>query len=421
MLTIAPLARSESGIDLAFQISKESSPAGRPPGNSTAEGSRAPRIDSLTGIRFFAAIAVVVYHYWTDFFPGSTAPRPFDSGFMGVSLFYVLSGFILGFVYLRGSAPVIDTKKFMVARFARVYPSYALSFVIQFPLIGVLILHSQAHLRKLLIAVATLLAHLLLLQAWWTYLDWNWNPPSWSLCAEAFFYLLFPLLGLWSARQGGARRLTLLMIASYLLMLLAPAALLFRGVGWNSQPRPESFLFVVFSPLMRIPEFMTGLLLSVLHKRLKFTVGDVRLQLLGAIALSAGLACTAFVLYLGDRVPYILRYNGITDLAFAAIIFGLASSVGPLQKMLSLPIIVLLGEASYSVYIFQSPIFDYIAPLVRNPSLSSRLEKTLLFFAYICVLVGFSIACFRYFETPIRKRITGWYASSRVSGKAIRS
>jgi peptidoglycan/LPS O-acetylase OafA/YrhL len=372
---------------------------------------RPARIDALTGIRFLAAISVVFYHYWEEFLPGTATPRPFDSGFMGVSFFFVLSGYILGYVYLQGSTPMIDTKRFMVARFARVYPSYALSFLLQFPLVGWLILRSPSPAKKTLIALGTLLAHLALLHAWWPRLDWRWNPPSWSLCAEAVFYLLFPAVAIWSARYTGSRRLVTLMCGSYIMMLAAPVILLTFGIGFNSEPRPELALFVLFAPLFRVPEFMIGILLSLLHKELETKYSAGMLTRPGTAATYSGLSLITAILLLDGRIPFILRYNGIADLAFAAIIFGLAASRGLLHKLLSLPILVLLGEASYSVYIFQTPLFDYLRPLLQRLAISNRAERILVFTAYVLVLVGLSVACFKYVETPIRRQITRWYAS----------
>jgi len=122
-----------------------------------------------------------------------------------------------------------------------------------------------------------------------------------------------------------------------------------------------------------------------------------------------GLGVIAVVLLLGSRIPFVLRYNGVADLAFAAIIFGLAVSHGRLRQFLSLPILTLLGEASYSIYIFQAPLFFYFQLLLRHLAASNLLGRTSAFVAYVGVLVGLSIACFKYAETPIRRTIRGWH------------
>ncbi|HSY00624.1 MAG TPA: acyltransferase [Acidobacteriaceae bacterium] len=407
---------SRSGAEEKFAAARREAPIGcrygnlsisrprfdhEPPLNSSPAPSR---ISALTGVRFFAAIAVVLYHYWEDLMPGIPTRRIFESGFMGVSFFYVLSGYILAYVYLRTDTPKTDWKKFYVARFARVYPSYALSLVVQFPLIGWLLLHYRSPIKYTLIALGTLGVHILLLQAWWPVLDWRWNPPSWSISAEAFFYLLFPVLGIWSLRLRNPIRLAILIGLSYLLMLAPAAGLLLHGVGWSDQPRPESFLFVVFAPIFRIPEFMMGVFLSILHRRIASAWAPARVARIGQIATYSGLVASAVVIFNGRRIPFVIRYNGITDLAFAAIIFGLAAAPTLLRRVLSHPFLVLLGEASYSVYILQAPIVDYFRPMV------TRFHGPTLFAAYLVTLIAASILSFLYVESPLREGIKRWYA-----------
>lgn len=344
--------------------------------------------------------------------PGVPKHRIFESGFMGASFFYILSGYILAQVYLRSDQPKAAWKKFYVARFARVYPAYALSLLIQFPLIGWLLLRHSSLTDNAVIALRTLGAHMLLLQAWWPSLAWRWNQPSWSISAEAFFYLLFPVLGTWSLRQGNPLRILVLIGLGYLLMLAPAVALLLRGAGFDeSWPRPDSFLFVAFAPIFRIPEFMMGVFLSILHRRVAAVWAPAQVARLGKFATWLGLATAALVIFNGRWIPFVIRYNGIADLAFAEVIFGLAAARTLLSRFLSLPFLVFLGEASYSLYILQSPIMDYFRPF------TTRFHGPALFAAYLATLIVSSILCFRYIESPLRARINGWYASARSASR----
>lgn len=379
-----------------------------------APSSLRPRIDPLTSLRFFAAIAVVLYHFWPVYLPDIPTPRLFESGFMGVSCFYILSGYILGFVYLGGARPKIDRQKFWVARLARVYPSYALSLLLRVPLVVPVVLHSGAIFKKALVAAGTFLANLLLLQAWAPVLNWRWNPPSWSVSVEVFFYALFPALAAWSTKTTRLSRLFILIAASYVLMLFPAAALLSRGIGLNSSSRPELFQFVVFSPICRLPEFMMGLLLFGVDKQLKIKLGRTCLSREGAVAFAGGALMMTVIVWFGRSIPFILRYNGIADPAMASIIFGLANTRGWLLRVASVRFLVLLGEASYSIYILQAPLFDWFRVMCSHIGVEPRADyavrNSALFGAYVVGLIGVSIASFRYLESPGRrfiKRLAG--------------
>lgn len=372
-----------------------------------------PRIPALTGVRFFAAMAVVLYHYWGDLMPGVPKHRIFESGFLGASFFFVLSGYILAHVYLNRDKPNVDWKKFYVARFARLYPAYALSLFIQFPLIGWELLRYRSANDRAFLALRTFGAHILLLQAWWPDLVWRWNQPTWSISAEAFLYLLFPVLGIWSLRQGKPFRLMMLIGACYLLTLAPAMGLLLHGAGWDeSWPRPNSFLFVSFAPIFRISEFMMGVFLSILHRRVASVWTPRQMARLGRFAMYLGLATIAVAIFNGQWIPFILRYNGIADLGFAEVIFGLAAASTLLTRFLSQPFLVFLGEASYCIYILQSPIMDYFRLMIP------RFHGPALFAAYLATLIASSILCFLYFSSPIRNRIRGWYSSARSASRA---
>ena len=155
---------------------------------------RPPQLAALTSLRFFAALHIVLFHIWIFELPGfSSAPawieRALEAGPTSVSLFYVLSGFILTYNYvLARGGTTVRARDFWVARIARLYPVYLLAFILYTPLI-VLDTETSAGLR----ALAGVMA-LFALQSWGGPTAFVWNPPGWSLSVEAFFYLLFPFL-----------------------------------------------------------------------------------------------------------------------------------------------------------------------------------------------------------------------------------
>jgi Acyltransferase family len=146
----------------------------------------------LTSIRFLFALLVVVFHGQETLEQGGFENWPFfaqaviSHGYVGVSFFFVLSGFILAYTYRRK----LTKAEFWGARFARIYPAYLLAFIIILPIaIYAATLNGDRGL-----AVFTTGLQLTLTQSWVPYTALQWNAPAWSLSVEAFFYALFPLL-----------------------------------------------------------------------------------------------------------------------------------------------------------------------------------------------------------------------------------
>src|SRR5262245_35048532 len=130
------------------------------------------QIRTLTGLRFLAALHVVVFHFGQKRFHGLVGGLV-SSGYTAVSLFFVLSGFVLAYTYgQRHAGRGLDRRTFWVARFARIYPLYVLALVIALPFYlrdG----RPGGWLEPLLVVC--------LAQAWLPGAAVAWNGPAWSL------------------------------------------------------------------------------------------------------------------------------------------------------------------------------------------------------------------------------------------------
>jgi peptidoglycan/LPS O-acetylase OafA/YrhL len=197
------------------------------------------KIDALTGLRFWAAALIVAEHASM-----LRVPLPAWKYDHGVSLFFVLSGFILAHVY-----PRLDdwrsARRFLVLRVARIWPAHVAVLALWLAAIGGSIFSAK------------FFANLLMIHAWIPSAPWyfSFNAPSWSISTEFFFYLAFPLLILgwqqsWVWKWVGAVGLLSAMIA----------------IGaWARLPgySPEGIVtvhgLIYVGPLGRILEFVTGM------------------------------------------------------------------------------------------------------------------------------------------------------------------
>jgi hypothetical protein len=105
---------------------------------STALNNRPEKIHALTSLRFFAAFYVVLFHtvplVFGDRMQATLTQRAISLGYVSVSFFFLLSGYILAMVYLRSGRP-IDKRNFSSARFARVYPLFLVTLLADTPFV----------------------------------------------------------------------------------------------------------------------------------------------------------------------------------------------------------------------------------------------------------------------------------------------
>ena len=151
----------------------------------------AANIRPLTSLRFFAALWVVLFHYWPKLDVAFT-PALVAKGYLGVELFFVLSGFILCHVYLAAAGEGrLKYGAFLWNRLARVYPLH-LATLFGMIALGVVAGLAGVAIDGEILRWDALPANLLMVQAWGLAPAAAFNHPSWSISAEWFAYLTFP-------------------------------------------------------------------------------------------------------------------------------------------------------------------------------------------------------------------------------------
>ena len=292
-------------------------------------------LDPLTGVRFFLALGVVLFHfqlYWT--LPAESAGL-LNRARLGVDVFFILSGFILTHVYLQGErAP--RYRRFLAARFARIYPAHLiillamLGLVLIAPVFGVGLEPGRFN-------PVDFAGTLLLVQAWFPRESMAlWNGPAWSLSAEWFAYLTFPAYAALALRLR-TRPWVLIALAALLFVALDAV---YRAWFGLVLPRAEDSLGI----LRIIPEFLYGIGLYYLGQRWN---PSPRLALLGALATTVALLA---LMQIGadDRIIVAAAGPFILSLALLA--------KAPVQTFLSHPVALFAGEASFALYLVHIPI-----------------------------------------------------------------
>jgi peptidoglycan/LPS O-acetylase OafA/YrhL len=341
--------------------------------------SRRDSLPALTGIRFFAAFYVVVGHAlpWVEHRTVLAEPlRTFlRNGYLAVCLFYLLSGFILAYTYSELAPGIQNYAKFWEARFARIYPVYLLSLLLALPF--------QFHALTLKSALSVLL----MVQAWnplHPEMMGAWNYPAWSLSVEAFFYLCFPFIQM---RIVSMSRQAFQLLGGVALLVCILGHTPAQGLGiWN----PIAVSIPIPLPIVRFPEFFLGMIMGNFF---------VRFGSLARRPLLTSLAILLSILSLSITTgPWV----SLVVLPFAVLLYSLASSRDAITSFFSHRFMLLLGGASYSVYLLQLPVRDWVRGLLAHtPASLNDLNAPLT----PVILVLFSILVFRYWEEPLRRTI----------------
>ena len=305
------------------------------------------QLGALTGIRFFLALWVVVYHQGDSLTQAIGGPSELHreieclvwTGYSAVSAFFILSGFVLAYNYDLGTllqAP--NAVRFGIARFSRIYPAYLAGLVMLIPFaIYQVVAGVQGGMPA---GVMNFILNLALLQAWVPAAVLSWNFPGWSLSNEAFFYAILPVVGFgiaWFA-EGQGRRVVLrtmgLAAALWILSLVMPLFAILQPIPhFGDAPAVDrEYLqqsawagIICYNPLLRLPEFCIGVVLAVLYRLIP---AGSRLWKRGAYFYIPAIAVILLVLLNGDRIPFPVMHNGLLAPAYAAMIFGLALEGG---------------------------------------------------------------------------------------------
>jgi peptidoglycan/LPS O-acetylase OafA/YrhL len=303
---------------------------------------RRSQLPALTGIRCFAALNLVFFHFSDPHAFGPFSPIV-NGGYVSVSFFLLLSGFILTYNYAeRAERGALTARSFWSARFSRLYPVYAFSLLLS---VGMLVQELPAHTR-LDFGLGVILTPLLL-QGWHPLLTTFWNTPAWTMSTEAFFYLLFPWL-VTRRRPRQARSMLLLLFSLWICGLVLP--LLYMHFNPDGDVHPDRYSVGIwmralkFMPIQHLPSFLFGMALGFLNERIP---PESRKRLAAGIIAFASLY---LVLCFGDRMPYVMMHDGLLMPLFAGVILCLAGR-NMVARFFGLLPFIAIGEASYCLYL----------------------------------------------------------------------
>lgn len=358
---------------------------------------RKAALPALSGIRTLLAIFILLFHFTP---PHVDLLHPIiDNSFIFVGTFFLISGFILTYNY-DDRALTLRKRDFWLARFARLYPTYAFVLLLSTPL-----LYAEWQARPHPEFWRGLIVTPLLLQGWSPSLATFWNTVAWTLSADLLLYLLFPyILRLW-AEHGAALntpgRLVAVLFTLWVIGIsphtyyhlanpdhLAAPADRFTGTVWMR--------VLKYTPAAYLCTFLAGLVLAKLHAIVDLNVR--RRFLLSAAGLGAILT---FFYLLAQRVPYVIIHGALLLPFFCLLVLGL-SGPSPISSVFAFRPLVILGEATFALYLLHFNVFE----LIHNYHLPEHLHVVALdpWISYVFI-IALAYATVRFIEKPTQRLI----------------
>jgi peptidoglycan/LPS O-acetylase OafA/YrhL len=336
------------------------------------------RLD-IQGLRALAVLAVVAFH----------AGLPLPGGFVGVDVFFVISGFVITRMLRRewDATGRIRFGAFYLRRFKRLTPALALVVVVTAVAAELVLspLGAQQTVAETGLGAMFLAANWVIASNTGGYFDAPaaQNPllHTWSLSVEEQFYLVFPALlalGFTIAARSSRRRHT----ATAAVALVGATSFLVALVGVN--PLVHSWLFGFYSPLTRAWEFAAGALIALAGTK---AVPRTRFAAWGSALAGLGLVAASFAL-VDARTPFPGAWT-LLPVGGTVLLLVAGGAPNPVSRVLATRPLVRLGDWSYSIYLWHWPFIVFAtalwpdAPHARAIAAAASLAPSLASYTWI--------------------------------------
>jgi peptidoglycan/LPS O-acetylase OafA/YrhL len=353
---------------------------------------------ALTGIRAISAFLVYVHHFhpFSEDLIGSRLFRILREAHIGVSIFFVLSGFLIAYRYYGQTN--FNFKKYLINRVARIYPVYFALTLVTF------ILNPEAFMGS----YTVLLLNISFLRGFFEAFKFTGIAPGWSLTVEETFYFTAPIFFYF------IRKSKLFLIGLPLICLTIGWILvqIFSTISFHGFFGSSTFM-LLYTFLGRSIEFFTGISLAIFFMNNTSKIKGFKFTLIGLMML--GICLTALAYFSGETFSYgvfhpmgIWINNLLLPLTAVAVLFyGLLRENTWFSRFLSTPTMELLGKSSYIFYLIHMGI-------ISNGLLS--ISDNLIFHFIALNLV--SILLFKFFEDPLNHYIRQKFSTSTNTVKS---
>jgi peptidoglycan/LPS O-acetylase OafA/YrhL len=352
----------------------------------------------LDGVRAIAVIAVVLYHADVAWMPG---------GFLGVDVFFVLSGFLITSLLLveLDRTGRLDFRAFYLRRARRLLPALFAMLGVTAVLVATVAYDGAAAFRRDLPGALLYYANWLAIITDTSYFEFIGRPPMlkhlWSLAVEEQFYLIWPAVVLLLHRWRGARAVGWVALGGALLSTVAMT----MGSVIGDMPGANDPSRLYFGTDTHAMGVLLGAALAVVWRpgrTAPVLAPQARAVITAAGVVGLGLLVLAFT-RIGEFSTFLYRGGFLVVAAVSVVVVAAAAHRGvPFGRWIGVPPMRWIGERSYGIYLWHWPLF-----LVTRPGIDLPLQGLPALVLRIVLLLGVAELSYRYLEMPVRRGALG--------------
>ena len=357
--------------------------------NSFVKSTHSAKLDSIQGLRALAVLLVIAYHYGF----------PVKNGFIGVDVFFVISGFVITQSLLRNNtgSKLQDLGNFYIKRVARLFPAFFVVFL--FTMLAVFLVYSpnvgvQQNAIKGSLGAMLALSNFAIPRISGGYFGANGesNPflHTWSLSVEEQFYIIYPLIFfclIWVTNRNSSKKIQNVVIAFAILL----SFLLTVNVEPFSRISSIGTL-TYFAPQARAWEFLFGCIVALNPLAGNF-LGKIRQKQLRFVALIVIIFFSILFPFNADTSLFLIVIPVASSALFLALCSSSLASESHNQDTQNIftKALVHLGNLSYSLYLWHWPI--YVTGIIMFPS-----HKPAVILASIPLTYAMSLLTYKFVE-----------------------
>ena len=361
-------------------------------------------IPAIDGLRALAVIAVMFYHLGFSWIPG---------GFLGVDLFFVISGYVITRMLLDSIAQSggLDLRGFYLARLRRLLP--ALLFMLTTTIIAVGIWAPDT-IKRLLVDTPFALTGTI---NWWLvaneqdYFESTGRPPllqhTWSLAVEAQFYLVWPLILYFILKKFGKKHIP---VAALFIAAASGIALLLVSFSIDAANASKVSHVYFGTDTHSIGLFLgAALAVSWIPQNFRVELSRKGQNFIDGIGVFGFIGILATFLFIDASNPAMYKIAfPLAGIFGAAIIASIVHPASRFAPVLQNKVLLWIGERSYAIYLWHWVIFQ-----VTRPTVDLAGQAWALYSLRILIVFALADISLRYVELPIRRGVIQYWIKGR--------